>query len=395
MHYITLEGERIDKLREKLLREYGEDIYIINVEEKKKGILHNKRSYVMVAGIPDDVYLKRQKQQFLRTSTIAKEKSMEGMIYEDEEENEEEETSKDNIEIKNIENKNKVKKNIDPIFEKLETIEKKLSDLNTNVYIKESILDRYISSLTNLDFSNDFLDEMKENLSKTLTYEEANSIEVIRKKTMEYLKGKIIIDKQRIGKNDIAVLIGPTGVGKTTTIVKLATNSKVNKNYSIKLLSADQTKIGGYAHLQIAAEILQVPFYTIMKRDDYISQIAEKDDVIFVDSPGTSQKDSKMLGCIKEILDVKKKNIKTFLTISATTKYNDLIDIFERFKFLDYTHLIITKIDETSNYGAILSAISRYNIPISYITNGQEMTKNLIEPDEDFILKLAFSDDLK
>ncbi|HQM89845.1 MAG TPA: hypothetical protein PLI56_06900, partial [Exilispira sp.] len=236
MHYITLEGERIDKLREKLLREYGEDIYIINVEEKKKGILHNKRSYVMVAGIPDDVYLKRQKQQFLRTSTIAKEKSMEGMIYEDEEENEEEETSKDNIEIKNIENKNKVKKNIDPIFEKLETIEKKLSDLNTNVYIKESILDRYISSLTNLDFSNDFLDEMKENLSKTLTYEEANSIEVIRKKTMEYLKGKIIIDKQRIGKNDIAVLIGPTGVGKTTTIVKLATNSKVNKNYSIKLL---------------------------------------------------------------------------------------------------------------------------------------------------------------
>ncbi|HQM89746.1 MAG TPA: hypothetical protein PLI56_06400, partial [Exilispira sp.] len=117
--------------------------------------------------------------------------------------------------------------------------------------------------------------------------------------------------------------------------------------------------------------------------------------VIFVDSPGTSQKDSKMLGCIKEILDVKKKNIKTFLTISATTKYNDLIDIFERFKFLDYTHLIITKIDETSNYGAILSAISRYNIPISYITNGQEMTKNLIEPDEDFILKLAFSDDLK
>ncbi len=395
MHYITLEGERIDKLREKLLREYGEDIYIINVEEKKKGILHNKRSYVMVAGIPDDVYLKRQKQQFLRTSTIAKEKSMEGMIYEDEEENEEEETSKDNIEIKNIENKNKVKKNIDQIFEKLETIEKKLSDLNTNVYIKESILDRYISSLTNLDFSNDFLDEMKENLSKTLTYEEANSIEVIRKKTMEYLKGKIIIDKQRIGKNDIAVLIGPTGVGKTTTIVKLATNSKVNKNYSIKLLSADQTKIGGYAHLQIAAEILQVPFYTIMKRDDYISQIAEKDDVIFVDSPGTSQKDSKMLGCIKEILDVKKKNIKTFLTISATTKYNDLIDIFERFKFLDYTHLIITKIDETSNYGAILSAISRYNIPISYITNGQEMTKNLIEPDEDFILKLAFSDDLK
>ena len=395
MHYITLEGERIDKLREKLLREYGEDIYIINVEEKKKGFLHNKRSYVMVAGIPDDVYLKRQKQQFLRTTTTAKVKSMENMIYNEEEENEEEETSKDNIEIKNIENKNKVKKNIDPIFEKLETIEKKLSDLNTNVYIKESILDRYISSLTNLDFSNDFLDEIKENLSKTLTYEEANSIEVIRKKTMEYLKGKIIIDNQRIGKNDIAVLIGPTGVGKTTTIVKLATNSKVNKNYSIKLLSADQTKIGGYAHLQIAAEILQVPFYTIMKRDDYISQIAEKDDVIFVDSPGTSQKDSKMLGCIKEILDVKKKNIKTFLTISATTKYNDLIDIFERFKFLDYTHLIITKIDETSNYGAILSAISRYNIPISYITNGQEMTKNLIEPDEDFILKLAFSDDLK
>ncbi|MEJ5273420.1 MAG: hypothetical protein WH035_04775, partial [Spirochaetota bacterium] len=248
-----------------------------------------------------------------------------------------------------------------------------------------------INSLSSLDYSRDFQQEIFDYLSKNLSYEESNSIEHIRNKASEYISSKIKIDSKRISKDDIAVLVGPTGVGKTTTIVKLATNAKVNQNYKIKLLSADQAKIGGYAHLQIAAEILQVPFYPIVKRDDYIEMISEKDDVIFVDSPGTSQKDSKMLGSIKEILDVKKKNIKTFLTISATTKYCDLIDIFERFKFLNYNHLIITKIDETSTFGQMISAITKYDIPISYITNGQEMTKNLIEPDLNFILKLAFS----
>lgn len=400
MHYITLEGESVKDLKEKLIREYGEDAYVIKVEQKKKGLL-KKIKYVMIAGIRDEDYLLKQKKELLK---VAKNRKLENSDdynsslknniqskFNNPEDyafsNIDEEDSTE-INVNNIDNKN-IKK--DSVVQKLENIEKKLNEITASNVKVESTLEKYINSLSTLDYSKDFQQELLENLSKHLSYEESNSIELIKQKVSEYISSKIKIDNKRISKDDIAVLVGPTGVGKTTTIVKLATNAKVNQNYKIKLLSADQAKIGGYAHLQIAAEILQVPFYPIVKRDDYISMITEKDDVIFVDSPGTSQKDSKMLGSIKEILDVKKKNVKTFLTISATTKYCDLIDVFERFKFLNYNHLIITKIDETSSFGQVISAIAKYDIPISYITNGQEMTKNLIEPDSDFILKLAFS----
>lgn len=400
MHYITLEGESVKDLKEKLIREYGEDAYVIKVEQKKKGLL-KKIKYVMIAGIRDEDYLLKQKKELLKVAKNRKlensdeyNSSLKNNIQskfnnpEDYAFSNIDEDDSTEINVNNIDNKN-IKK--DSVVQKLENIEKKLNEITASNVKVESTLEKYINSLSTLDYSKDFQQELLENLSKHLSYEESNSIELIKQKVSEYISSKIKIDNKRISKDDIAVLVGPTGVGKTTTIVKLATNAKVNQNYKIKLLSADQAKIGGYAHLQIAAEILQVPFYPIVKRDDYISMITEKDDVIFVDSPGTSQKDSKMLGSIKEILDVKKKNVKTFLTISATTKYCDLIDVFERFKFLNYNHLIITKIDETSSFGQVISAIAKYDIPISYITNGQEMTKNLIEPDSDFILKLAFS----
>ncbi|MFN3410836.1 MAG: AAA family ATPase [Exilispira sp.] len=394
MHYITLEGESVKDLKEKLIREYGEDAYVIKVEQKKQGFL-KKIKYVMVAGIRDEDYIQKQKKEFLK---VAKAKNINNTRFENNfaQKNPEDYAFTGDYDYKESNDENQKdslseKVKADPLLQKLENIEKKITEITSSNIRVESLLEKYINSLNTLDYSKDFQKELMDYLSKNLSYEESNSIESIRKKTLEYIGSKIKVDNKRISKDDIAVLVGPTGVGKTTTIVKLATNAKVNQNYKIKLLSADQAKIGGYAHLQIAAEILQVPFYPVMKRDDYISMISEKDDIIFVDSPGTSQKDSKMLGSIKEILDVKKKNIKTFLTISATTKYCDLIDIFERFKFLNYNHLIITKIDETSTFGQMISAIIKYDIPISYITNGQEMTKNLIEPDLNFILNLAFS----
>lgn len=401
MHYITLEGESVKELKEKLIREYGEDAYVIKVEQKKKGLLKKTR-YVMIAGIRDEDYLQKQKKEILKAAKNKKIVNQENRKFSS---NENQLATQNDPEDyvftqdygqtgysynqNNEEISNKLESSL--LAQKLEKIEKKLDEMASSNIKVESVLDKYIDSLSALDYSKDFQQEIFDYLSRNLSYEESNSIEKIRKKTLDYIESKIKIDDKRISKDDIAVLVGPTGVGKTTTIVKLATNAKVNQNFKIKLLSADQAKIGGYAHLQIAAEILQVPFYPIVKKDDYISMISEKDDVIFVDSPGTSQKDSKMLGSIKEILDVRKKNIKTFLTISATTKYGDLIDIFERFKFLNYNHLIITKIDETSSFGQVISAITKYDIPISYITNGQEMTKNLIEPDSNFILKLAFN----
>ncbi|MCR4422199.1 MAG: AAA family ATPase [Spirochaetales bacterium] len=401
MHYITLEGESVKELKEKLIREYGEDAYVIKVEQKKKGLLKKTR-YVMIAGIRDEDYLQKQKKEILKAAKNKKIVNQENRKFSSNEnqlatQNDPEdyvftqdyEQTGYSYNQNNEEISNKLESSL--LAQKLEKIEKKLDEMASSNIKVESVLDKYIDSLSALDYSKDFQQEIFDYLSRNLSYEESNSIEKIRKKTLDYIESKIKIDDKRISKDDIAVLVGPTGVGKTTTIVKLATNAKVNQNFKIKLLSADQAKIGGYAHLQIAAEILQVPFYPIVKKDDYISMISEKDDVIFVDSPGTSQKDSKMLGSIKEILDVRKKNIKTFLTISATTKYGDLIDIFERFKFLNYNHLIITKIDETSSFGQVISAITKYDIPISYITNGQEMTKNLIEPDSNFILKLAFN----
>ncbi len=394
MQYEILEGEDLQNLKQKLAYNYGKDVYIINVESKKKGFFLKKKWYVLTAGIPDDIYYDSKKSSSKKVvknfsnSTNSKNNHT---------------TKKPNVEkmINNLNssklnnNRPKISSNesnnyTNELEKKLSQMENKLDQLiNNKSNDNKSLIDKYCDSLETLEISSEYIDYIKKELNNSLSYQESMDVNKIKQKVFQIFNDNLIIQDNKIDKGDIVILVGPTGVGKTTTLVKLATQLKVYANHSIKFLTIDEYRIGAVDHLTNYADILKAPCHVIREKKDFVEQIVNFDGVAFVDTLGTSQKDNQHLATIKDRLDVSKRNIKIYLTISATTKYSDIIDIMERFKFLNYNNVIFTKLDETNTYGSILSSLWKYNLPVSFLTNGQEVVDTLIIPDHKKIMDLV------
>jgi len=425
MKYLSIEGEDIKKIKNQLKTTYGNEIYILNVKQEQRGLIKKKNYYVVTVGIPDNVY--EQYSDNVSKTKIRKTKKDENSsnyLFNPPVDNKEksaiesskiskgndiiynaktliDEKSKSLSSLSSIVNKipvNNLQNNINgeelkEFFSlKLEEFEKKLELFSQNFKNnkEEALIDKFIDSLEHYDFSKDYLTYLKDKFKKSLTYEESQSIEIIKSKVYEEIENNIKIENNKFEKGDVIVLVGPTGVGKTTTLVKLASQYKLYKEMSIKFLTIDQYKIGAVDHLNNYAEILKTNCEVIRSKEDLVKAIIDQIDLIFVDTLGTSQKDNQHLAIIKDRLDIKKKKLKIYLTISATTKYSDIIDIMERFKFLNYQSIIFTKLDETNSFGQVLSSLWKMDIPVSFLTNGQEILETLIIPEKKKIIEILF-----
>ncbi|MFZ0391265.1 MAG: flagellar biosynthesis protein FlhF, partial [Calditrichia bacterium] len=189
------------------------------------------------------------------------------------------------------------------------------------------------------------------------------------------------LDKGK-GRPYIAALVGPTGVGKTTTIAKLAANLKLYGNKKVALISADTYRIAAIEQLQTFANIASLPM-SVAYSPEEISEAVQRfrdRDVILIDTVGRSQKDQDQLQNLKSFLE-KAGAQEVHLVLSLTTGYNNLIDIVRRFKMLQPNRLIFTKLDEANYAGNILNIIYKHQLPVSYLTSGQ-VVPNDIEPAE-------------
>lgn len=187
----------------------------------------------------------------------------------------------------------------------------------------------------------------------------------------------------------IQVLIGPTGVGKTTTIAKLASVYSLYKNKKVGLITLDTYRIGAVEQLKTYAEILSVPFDVILSIKD-IPKVMEKmkdRDIIFIDTTGRNSKNIMQISEIRKFIEEIKPD-KIHLVLSMTTKQNDLKKIINNYKLINYDNLILTKVDETDVYGSILSSIFYSNVPVSYIAAGQNVPEDIEEATFDKLYKL-------
>ena len=183
----------------------------------------------------------------------------------------------------------------------------------------------------------------------------------------------------------VIVFIGPTGVGKTTTIAKLASEMAVNQKKKVALVTTDTYRIKAAEQLRSYAEIMDVvvnvPFKVIYSADDIRNTLEElKDqDFIFVDTAGYSPKDKEKRDEMKHILDAAKEvmDIETYLVLSVTTKYRDLLSICDIYKEMDDFKLIFTKLDETSTFGNIYNIRIYTGAEISYMTDGQDVPDDI------------------
>ena len=179
----------------------------------------------------------------------------------------------------------------------------------------------------------------------------------------------------------VVMFLGPTGVGKTTTIAKLASLFSVEKKEKVALLTADTYRIAAAEQLRTYANILKVPFriiYTEEELERAITDFAEFD-YIFIDTAGHSHQNKEQqqnVGGIIEVVERLAEN-EIYLVLSATTKYRDLLKIADTYKEICKYKLIFTKLDETSAYGNLLNIKLHTQAPLSYVTCGQNVPDDI------------------
>jgi len=179
-------------------------------------------------------------------------------------------------------------------------------------------------------------------------------------------------------KPEIVVIMGPTGVGKTTTIAKLSSYFILEKNKSVGLITADTYRIAAVEQLKIYSSILGLEtevIYSENELEEKFNKLSEKD-IIFVDTAGRSHKNNEQLEELSLLLN-HMKNCTKYLVLSMTTKFSDLKNILDIYSKISDYNIIFTKADETITKGVILNICYLTGKPISYITDGQNVPDDI------------------
>lgn len=195
--------------------------------------------------------------------------------------------------------------------------------------------------------------------------------------------GKTEIIKEGVNGPKIVFFVGTTGVGKTTTIAKIASKLSVNDKKKVTLLTTDTYRIAAAEQLRTYANILEAPFRVIYSTDELTKALKdyESSDYILIDTAGHSQNNEDQKNGMKQFLDCvdEKYEKEVYLVLSATTKYRDLISVCDTYlEFTDYK-LIFTKLDETSTLGNLYNIKLHTKSCISYVTCGQNVPDDIEE----------------
>ena len=174
------------------------------------------------------------------------------------------------------------------------------------------------------------------------------------------------------------MFVGPTGVGKTTTIAKLAAISALWERRKVLLLTADTYRIAAVEQLRTYAKILGVPMEVIFEPETVSEAIGKhpETDLVLLDTAGRSQKDTKRIEELASLYRAFRPDA-VHLLIAANMKYRDMLDVVRKIGVVPITNLLFTKIDETSTYGALLDVVEDFERPVSFLTTGQNVPNDI------------------
>ncbi|MCR5756507.1 MAG: flagellar biosynthesis protein FlhF [Selenomonas sp.] len=187
----------------------------------------------------------------------------------------------------------------------------------------------------------------------------------------------------------IVALIGATGVGKTTTLAKIAARFVLEKNIRAALITADTYRISAVEQLKTYSDIIGLPLEIVYSPDELkvaIHKHRDKD-LILIDTAGRSQHNEYQMKELQEFLAVDSR-IEKHLVMSATTKNRDVAEILQKFSVCDPGRVIFTKTDETSSLGMIVNLLADKDISLSFMTNGQSVPDDIVPATADKLAAL-------
>lgn len=184
----------------------------------------------------------------------------------------------------------------------------------------------------------------------------------------------------RLKKNSprIIALVGPTGVGKTTTTAKLAAMHALNRGNKVALITMDIFRVGAVEQLKTYSRIMGIPLEVASTPAELEKAVKKHSacDLIFIDTAGRSHKDKEKLDEMKSFFE-NKITVEVYLCLSATTKDRELEEILQRFSIFPISKVVFTKIDESESLGNMVNLLMKDNLSIAYFTTGQRVPEDI------------------
>ncbi|MEK9197790.1 flagellar biosynthesis protein FlhF [Ureibacillus sp. 179-F W5.1 NHS] len=186
-------------------------------------------------------------------------------------------------------------------------------------------------------------------------------------------------------------VLGPTGVGKTTTIAKMAARSVLEKKKKIGFITTDTYRIAAIEQLKTYANLLQAPVEIVYNDNDYKAAIEKFAhlDLVFIDTAGRNYKEAKYVEDLKKMINFDEE-VESYLVLALTAKEGDMDTITRQFNGINIGKFIFTKIDETNSIGTMFNLMIKYNKGLAYYTNGQEVPEDMEEANLEKVLELFF-----
>ena len=281
-----------------------------------------------------------------------------------------------------------------PVFVLNDDIKSQISDLRFLVeslvkeqrqlhepQMPEKLFDLYLD-LIQREVSDEIARELIDQTQKNLPHDQWTNVNLIRQRLAGIMDRMIAADgpiaRNLDGKARVVALIGPTGVGKTTTIAKLAANFKLRQNKKVALITIDTYRIGAVDQLRMYAEILGVPLKVVVTPNELNEAVAclQDMDYILIDTAGRSQNDQIKLRELQTFLAAANPH-EVHLVLSSTAHHSNLINAAEKFNKIGVDRVIFTKLDEAVSFGVVLSVLNKLKVSLSYITTGQDVPEDI------------------
>ncbi len=421
MKVVTITGRTPSEALKKVKLEYGDDAMIIETKEIKKKSLVEDGLYEIIVGVDEQSErkstLKRHKKRASSQNAAALKQESEDILFDISNAAKQiskiSKVAKDplaDIYAASAASESKPTPAVEP--KELKEIKTEISKLADKVKLIQNMFWSEKSPELNLPIPPEFAEIYRLASQSGMDKEHLDNI---MKLTLEHMPTRLRENSQTVkryfqtllrkmipirleslptpGSTKVMMLVGPTGVGKTTTIAKLAARYSflMQKKYKVGLIVLDTYRIGAVEQLMQYARMMKLGIETVVDPPEFTTALNSLSycDFILIDTMGSSPYDKNKIEKIYECLSSNGSgvNIDVSLVLPSSIKYEDLIVAYENFSTLDIDTVIFTKLDETRGFGNLFSFALETGKPISYFSVGQEVPEDLVVASSDFLVE--------